>query len=371
MRSPARALAVLALALAALTGATVSAQPQTILFPGQSGATLRASLRAAYRPATRNGGNDELYNVVDRTTVGGVPGVVCVYTGYFVPFDGVPVADPSQDVFNNGAGINQEHTWPQSQLNGGGSALAESDLQHLFPSQVLANSDRGNLAFAEIPDAQTTRWYIGGPPYNQTTIPTSNIDTYSELRASTSWEPREDHKGVTSRSLFYIETMYDDETNEAWFTPQLETMYDWHYAHPTTQAEYDRTFRVAQYQRSSGNTPLPNPFILDSTLIRRAFFPTIIVAAEPGAGAAQAMLTAAPSPFTTSTSLLFVPAAQGRVVVEAYDALGRRVAALYDGEAAPGIPLTFTLDGHTLAPGVYVVRAVQGATVLTRRVVRG
>jgi hypothetical protein len=46
------------------------------------------------------------------------------------------------------------------------------------------------------------------------------------------------------------------------------------------------------------------------------------------------------------------------------------VAALYDGPAAAGVPLALRLDGAALAPGVYVVRAAQGAAVVTRRVVR-
>ena len=64
---------------------------------------------------------------------------------------------------------------------------------------------------------------------------------------------------------------------------------------------------------------------------------------------------------------LRVTAAPGeRVRVEAFSAVGRRVAVLLDGPA-PAEPLGFDVSG--LAPGVYVVRVVAGAGRATARVV--
>ncbi len=369
----AAAVALLALAAPAM------AQPQTILFPGQSGATLRASLRAAYRPTTvvsYSTAQDRLMDTVDRTTVGGQAGVVCVYTGWFVPFDGQPSTDPNQDIYNNGAGLNVEHTWPQSLLTGD-AAPAVGSVHQLYPSEVGTNGARSNYRFAEIPDNITSRWYRGAPPYNQTTIPTANINEYSELRASTSFEPREDHKGNVARSLFYVNTMWTAQTSSAFpfDATDQRTLYLWSYADPVNQAEYDRTYRAANFNLSSSNQPLPNPFVLDSTLIRRAYFPNIQVVptgTETAPAAPTATLAVAPSPFTDAASLLFVPSANARVTVEAYDVMGRRVAQLFDGAATAGTPLPLRLDGTTLAPGVYVVRAVQAdGTVVTRSVVRG
>ncbi|MEL6617171.1 MAG: endonuclease, partial [Bacteroidota bacterium] len=155
------ALLLLASGLAVGPASGAAAQTQTVLFPGQSGEDLLASIRAAYRPSSLNGDNDDLYSMIDRTTVGGQDGVIGVYSGLFVPFDGVPNSDPSQDVFNGGSGINQEHTFPRAELNGSSSHPSEDDLHNLFPTRVSVNGDRGNLPFAEVPDAQTTRWYRG------------------------------------------------------------------------------------------------------------------------------------------------------------------------------------------------------------------
>ena len=351
------------LLVVSLSAAASSAQTQTVLFPGQTGATLLASIRAAYRP-TSYGSNDDLYSIVDRVTVGGQSGVVCVYTGLFVPFDGNPSTDPSQDVFNNGAGINQEHTFPQSRLNGGSTSPAESDLHNLFPSQVTANADRGNLPFAEIPDTQTTRWYIGAPPYTQTAIPASNINSYSELLAGTSWETREDHEGNVARAMFYMDAVYAD-ADHAWFLTQARTLYNWHRIDAITAADQARSNRVAVFQNGKDN-----PFAFDSTLARRAYFPEIVVADEDGPDALAARLdVVSANPFAASVNLRLVLPAAAAVRAEAFDALGRRVAVLFEGTAAAG-ETSLALDGAGLAPGLYVVRVITPAGTLARRLVR-
>ena len=358
-----RSARLLLLVAVSLSAAAASAQTQTALFPGQTGATLLASIRAAYRP-TSYGTNDDLYSIVDRMSVGGQSGVVCVYTGLFVPFDGNPSTDPSQDVFNNGAGINQEHTFPQSRLNGAASSPAELDLHNLFPSQVTANADRGNLPFAEIPDTQTSRWYIGAPPYTQTAIPASNLDSYSELRSGISWETREDHEGNVARAMFYMDAVYAD-ADHPWFLTQARTFYNWNRIDPASAADQARSNRAAVFQNGKDN-----PFALDSTLARRAYFPEIVVADEGGPDARGARLdVVSANPFSAGVRLRLVLPAAAAVRAEAFDVLGRRVAVLFEGTAAAG-ETGLALDGAGLAPGVYVVRVVTPAGTLARRLVR-
>jgi hypothetical protein len=359
---PRTLLAAAPLALLLVASAAAAQPPQEVLFPGQTGPELRASIRAAYRPTAVTGDNDDLYSVIDRTTVGGQDGVVCVYTGWFVPFDCNPSCDPSQDVFNDGAGINQEHTWPQSLLAG----VAVDDLHPIFPSQVGVNADRGNLRFAEIPDEQTSRWYRGAPPYNQTTPPPlDERDEYSELRTGVSFEPREVHEGNVARALFYVYTVHDTQTSGAFpfDAAQQRTLYEWHYLDPTDQAEYDRTFRVAPFQQGK-----PNPFVLDSTLLRRAY-PELTTANEPPPP--QAALTAAPNPFRDGAVLRLTLRAPAEARVEVFDALGRRVALLHDGPLPGGAEVAFRLDGRALPPGLYVARVTAGAFMAVRRLVRG
>jgi hypothetical protein len=47
-----------------------------------------------------------------------------------------------------------------------------------------------------------------------TTIPTSNIDEYSE-DTNSQFEPREDHKGNLARAAFYFYTMHANESFDA------------------------------------------------------------------------------------------------------------------------------------------------------------
>ena len=73
------------------------------------------------------------------------------------------------------------------------------------------------------------------------------------------------------------------------------------------------------------------------------------------------------NPSPAPTLALAVAEAQ-RVRAEAFDVLGRCVAVLFDGEAAPGAPVRLALDGADLAPGAYVVR-VTGETFTAARTV--
>ena len=356
--------------LAALLALPVAAQTQQVLFPGKSGEALLASIRAAYRPASvlsYSGAQDRLMGEIDTTTVAGQLGVVGVYSGFFVALDGqcsygpCRAGDFNQDTYNGGSGLNVEHTWPRSLLSGN----AESDMHHLFPTRIDVNGARANYRFAEVPDAQTTRWSRGAT--QTTSIPTQNLDEYSELRASTSFEPREDHKGDVARALFYMAAVYDPATSAdfPFDATDRETLYDWHTADPITEADQARSARVAAFQSGKDN-----PFVLDSTLVRRAFFPQIVGVDAEGSPAGLALRLTGPNPFRHEARLGLDLPAPGTVRAEALDVLGRRVAVLYAGSAPAG-PLALRLDGSTLAPGAYLVRVTVDGAVLTRPLVRG
>ena len=346
-----------------LLASAASAQPeQTVLFPGQVGDELRASLVDEYKPATvlsSAASKDRMVDSVWNVEVDGTEGVVGVYTGYFVAFDCNPTCDPNQDVYNGGSGLDQEHMWPRSQ--GAEGHNGERDLHHLAPTWTRANSDRGNLPFGEVPDPQTDDWYFENTVTSS--IPSSNIDAYSERDRNVAFEPREGFKGEVARAMFYFYTMYE-QASDAFFEEQKETLYAWHYLDPVDEPEYGRTFAIAGFQEDK-----PNPFVLDSTLIRRAFFPPPPVAneADPLAGG-FALSAAYPNPFTTATTFSLRVDASQTVRVEAFDLLGRRVAVLHDGPVPADAPLRLTLDAAGLPAGLYVYRASGETFQATRRV---
>lgn len=249
------------------------ASAQTI-FPDQTGTTLLNSLSSTYRPTSvLNGDNarDRLYDTVDRATHDGDDGVVCIYTAYFVEFDCNPSCDPSQDVYNNGSGINLEHSWPQSQ--GANSGTAQWDLHHLFPTRVNVNSARGNMPFGDSPDVQTRNWYYLNQ--SQTTMPPVNERYLWSERGITFFEPRDEMKGDIARAMFYFYTMYGPygtgQASTAFFDQMIDMLLQWHVQDPPTVAEVARGQRVAQFQTTQSGTPAINPYVVDATLASRAF----------------------------------------------------------------------------------------------------
>lgn len=80
---------------------------------------------------------------------------------------------------------------------------------------------------------------------------------------------------------------------------------------------------------------------------------------------------AGPNPFATETALRIVLREAQPLRVDLYDALGRHVAALYDGTVEGGAALRVPVSGTGLAPGVYVARVVgphlARTVVVTRR----
>ena len=134
----------------------------------------------------------------------------------------------------------------------------------LRPCKDNVNSARNNKPFNEITDAQTITWYWQDS--QSSNIPSSNIDEYSENHESY-FEPREDRKGDIARTMFYFYTMYSDVADDDFFEVQREILKTWHGQDPIDEDEITRTWQIADYQENK-----PNPFILDETLVERAYF---------------------------------------------------------------------------------------------------
>ena len=242
-----------------LTG--VYSQEQIIIAEGMTGQKLLDFVVENYKPAevlSWEHAKDTLYSVIDLQENNQL---TCVYTGYTITLNtGV---DPSTDA--DSKGINAEHTYPQSM--GADYEPMKSDMHHLYPVRAAVNSSRNNAPYYDIDDSKTDVWFHLG--FDQSNIPTENIDSYSEKENDTpdKFEPREDHKGNAARSVFYFYAMYQDSASYIFFTLQKNTMKKWHYVDIVDMSEYDRSFAIAEYQDDK-----PNPFVLDSTLARRIWF---------------------------------------------------------------------------------------------------
>ena len=230
---------------------------QDLIGEGLYGEELIQFLRGNYQTSTTLGytyARDVLYLQIDCKD-GEVRGV---YTNYSVE---LPLGvDPSTHLYENG--MNCEHVWPQSMYEG--EDPMKSDMHALRPCKDNVNSARGNKPFNEINDEQTSTWYwLDG---QSSSIPSSNIEEYSENHGSF-FEPREDRKGDMARTIFYFYTMYSEFSDEDFFYEQKEILKNWHLQDSSNDDEIERTWKIAEYQQNK-----PNPFILDDTLVERAYF---------------------------------------------------------------------------------------------------
>lgn len=251
-------------ALAVFLAPGLPAQPgNQNIFPGLTGQELLDSLNAAYKPAAvlnYDHARDTLFGVIYNVN----DSLSCVYSDFTIYLD--PLADPSADA--DLKGINTEHTWPQSKGAGGGQA--QSNMHHLYPAKSNINSSRGDDPFADINDRGTNLWFRKDQAL--TAIPLLFIEEYSEKDNDSPelFEPREDHKGNAARAMFYFYTLYRaaaDSADPAFFPLQKNFLFTWHQNDPVDSDEFTRTNLIAAYQDNKAN-----PFVLDSSLARRAYF---------------------------------------------------------------------------------------------------
>lgn len=232
--------------------------PASNILADLSGDSLLTELDRLYSPRVALGYGSArrlLYTLIDNQ--GGV--VTDLYTGYQAAI-AKNSTQPNQDAAQKG--INAEHVWPQSM---GAQGAAKSDLHNLFASRSEVNSDRSNFPFAEIPDDQTTSWYLDDKELF--VKPTANIDQYSEMKWG-SFEPREVKKGDVARVIFYFRTLYPELADVSFFEQQRDTLCTWQTNDPIDASEVARSRAIALTLQ--GNE---NPFVLDPTLSQRTYCP--------------------------------------------------------------------------------------------------
>ncbi len=340
--------------------------PTEIIFPGLYGQQLLDSLVSRYKPMSTellsyNGARDRMYAILDN--VGDT--VTCVYTGYkvFVPYNA-----PNPRDYTNAADpiMNAEHTYPRSLF--GDAPQPRADLHHLFPTNEDANAARGNLPFDEIPDNITDRWWRG-VSFVQS-IPTSDIDEYSEEDMGIRFEPREGHKGNVARAMFYLYTMYRAECDAAdpnFFHLQKNVLWMWNTLDPVDSTEMSRTDSIAVSQGGKRN-----PFVLDTTLVGRAYFGVVDVT-HPAVGGAKTFVLEQnfPNPFNPWTAIEYRLATPRTVSLRVYNVLGQEVRVLVNGRQSAG---SHRVEwdgrdgaGRTVSSGVYLSVLSDGQTVRSRK----
>ena len=180
---------------------------------------LKNRLAQGYNSLSYSVARDNMYASIDNT--GG--SVECVYTGRTANFNTRSGA--------NANNFNCEHTFPQGFFNQ--NLPMRSDIHHLFPTDVSANSRRGNDPFDVVSNAS---WSVGG-----------------SKSGGGKFEPRNLQKGATARAMMYFVIRYQDYANH--FQGQENLLRGWHKLYPPSAAEQSRNNAIFNLQNNR------NPFV--------------------------------------------------------------------------------------------------------------
>ncbi|MDR9374725.1 MAG: endonuclease [Schleiferiaceae bacterium] len=180
---------------------------------------LKTRLAQNYSQLSYRVARDNMYGSLDNS--GGQ--VECVYTGRTANF--------STRAGANSNSFNCEHTFPQGKFNQ--SLPMRSDIHHLFPTDVSANSRRANDPFGVVSNAN---WSQGG-----------------SKSGNGKFEPRNAQKGATARAMMYFVLRYQDYGNH--FQGQQAILRQWHRQYPPQTAEKQRNNGIYALQNNR------NPFV--------------------------------------------------------------------------------------------------------------
>lgn len=179
-----------------------------------------------------NGARDEMYGDLDNYS----GKVTCAYTGRVATFNSRSGA--------NSNSFNCEHTWPQSKFCSSESSFMKADIHHLYATDVNSNSRRGNYPFGKVTGSVT--WQEGG----------------SKLGGGI-FEPRDEQKGATARSVFYMVMRYGDCTS--FLGSQESTLRSWANSNAPSTKEVNRNKGIYTLQKNR------NPFVDVPEFVDRVF----------------------------------------------------------------------------------------------------
>lgn len=122
-------------------------------------------------------------------------------------------SDNGSSAQNVGEGYNREHSFPRSWF-GGEVAPMNTDVFHVYPTDIKVNSQRGNFPYGVC--ANGTR-LSNGIYIAKGKLGTSTYPGYS----GTVFEPDDEYKGDLARTYFYMATCYKNELPTWPGSPQL------------------------------------------------------------------------------------------------------------------------------------------------------
>ena len=194
-----------------------------------------------------NTARDKMFMEIDNKRVNGQGAaqntVECVYTGREA------VGYTSRSDVQTNYNFNTEHSYPQSMFSSNDPMV--SDLFHLYPTDVNANSIRGNLPFGKV--VSGINWQEGGSKRGN--------DSIGQLV----FEPRDVHKGNLARTMIYFDTRYPQNYGGFFTSKQEKIFREWNLFDTVDTAERNRNNKIYTYQGKK------NPFIDHPEFVERIY----------------------------------------------------------------------------------------------------
>lgn len=182
---------------------------------------------------------------------------------YFAKTDVYPNSNQWWDMYSNDvryapsfSGLNREHSFPKSWWGGGTETPAYVDLNHLYPSEMKANTAKSNYPLGVVATASFDNGCskVGSPVTGQ------------GGGASKVFEPDDRYKGDLARAYFYMVCCYQNLTWKYTYMVQQNTyptlnswainlLMKWHRDDPPSEKEFARNEEVYKVQNNR------NPFI--------------------------------------------------------------------------------------------------------------
>ncbi len=233
--------------LGMLLTATASAAIPTGYYTGLNGKTT-SELKTA------------LHNIIyDHTLVSSYSAL----PEYFKKTDVRPGGNAWWEMYSNNtfsypsfSGMNREHCVPKSWWGGSDETPAYTDLNHLYPSEMKANSAKSNYPLGVVATAS----------FDNGVSKVGYAVSGQGGGASKVFEPDDQYKGDFARTYFYVATCYQNlswkyeymmqnGTYPTLTTWAINLLLQWHRQDPVSQKEIDRNEVVYSFQNNR------NPFI--------------------------------------------------------------------------------------------------------------
>lgn len=261
--------------------------------------------------------------------------VTCIYTGeeYYVGYNYTGSNSP-----------NTEHTYAQSWFSSSESTRKKADLHHLFPSNMVVNSSRGNFPLFTVANHSSANVYYNNTPWQ----------SYRGMSSGgyTVFEPADETKGNIARALLYFNTRYNDPLTQqnVYMIPDLV---QWHYADPPDAAEIARNSAVQGFQTNR------NPFVDHPEFVGRIWGGTDSADEIQPAVADLSLERVWPNPFQASTTLCLQSKNSLQATFSIHDCKGRKIRSweqiVPQGSSESSWNGTDS-SGQKVAPGLYLIR---------------